>query len=82
VLQEFRREEVLAEEEEAPFAVTAEGFASRGRRSYTQLAQCCRPNPDDPGPIVGYVTRGRGVTIHRWDCPNMLAARPRGRWSA
>ncbi len=32
----------------------------------THLAGCCRPAPPDP--IVGYVTQGRGVTIHRADC--------------
>ena len=32
----------------------------------TQLARCCRPAPPDP--IVGFVTRGRGVSIHRDDC--------------
>jgi GTP pyrophosphokinase len=36
----------------------------------TQIAKCCRPVPQDP--IVGYITRGRGVTIHRRDCPNLL----------
>ncbi|MEY6432850.1 bifunctional (p)ppGpp synthetase/guanosine-3',5'-bis(diphosphate) 3'-pyrophosphohydrolase [Thioalkalicoccus limnaeus] len=35
----------------------------------TQMAHCCKPVPHDP--IVGYVTRGRGVTIHRRDCPNV-----------
>ena len=34
----------------------------------TQLARCCHPTPPDE--IVGFVTRGRGVTIHRIDCPN------------
>ena len=34
----------------------------------TQLARCCRPAPPDE--IVGYVTRGKGVSIHRRDCPS------------
>lgn len=35
----------------------------------TQLARCCHPTPPDE--IIGFVTRGRGVTIHRIDCPNV-----------
>src|SRR6478672_2469456 len=35
-----------------------------------RYAQCCQPVPGDP--VVGYVTRGRGVSIHRSDCPNLL----------
>ena len=34
----------------------------------TQLARCCHPAPPDP--IGGFVTRGRGVSIHRNDCPS------------
>ena len=36
----------------------------------TQMAGCCHPLPGDP--IIGYITQGRGVTIHRSDCVNAL----------
>jgi GTP pyrophosphokinase len=35
----------------------------------THMAQCCKPVPYDP--VVGFVTRGRGVTVHRRDCANV-----------
>ena len=35
----------------------------------TRFASCCKPLPGDP--VVGYITRGRGVTIHHLDCPNI-----------
>jgi guanosine-3',5'-bis(diphosphate) 3'-pyrophosphohydrolase len=43
----------------------------------TNFARCCNPAPGDA--IVGYITRGRGVTIHRQDCPNVLRMKDRER---
>lgn len=39
----------------------------------TQMAKCCQPLPDDE--IIGYITLGRGVTIHRQDCSNITQLR-------
>ena len=43
----------------------------------TVFARCCKPEPGDQ--IIGYITRGRGVTIHRQDCSNMLRTKDRER---
>jgi GTP pyrophosphokinase len=57
---------------EAPsskFGIRVEGVADVPLR----LAKCCRPVSGDP--ILGYVSLGRGITIHRSDCPNVIALR-------
>jgi GTP pyrophosphokinase len=49
-----------------PAAVNVQGVGNL----LTTFARCCKPVPRDP--IIGYITRGRGVTVHRLDCPNLL----------
>jgi GTP pyrophosphokinase len=64
--------------EEAPVRPTAAKSTGHGEVMVegvgdlmTSMARCCKPVPFDA--IVGFVTRGRGVTIHRRDCPNIRA---------
>jgi GTP pyrophosphokinase len=54
-----------------PSSQTTGNISVTGLRGMlTNLARCCKPVPGDP--IVGYITRGHGATIHRTDCPNIL----------
>ena len=54
-----------------PGAGTSKGIRISGVDGLmVRYAQCCQPVPGDK--VVGYVTRGRGVSIHRGDCPNLL----------
>ncbi|MDF7626876.1 bifunctional (p)ppGpp synthetase/guanosine-3',5'-bis(diphosphate) 3'-pyrophosphohydrolase [Lactobacillaceae bacterium L1_55_11] len=41
-----------------------------------RLGRCCTPVPGDP--VEGYITKGRGVSVHRRECPNIRAAREQG----
>ncbi|MBE6038866.1 MAG: bifunctional (p)ppGpp synthetase/guanosine-3',5'-bis(diphosphate) 3'-pyrophosphohydrolase [Anaerofustis stercorihominis] len=43
-----------------------------------KFAKCCMPVPGDP--IIGYITRGRGVSVHRSDCVNMLHSTEKDRF--
>ncbi|MFN3785448.1 MAG: TGS domain-containing protein, partial [Thiothrix sp.] len=43
------------------------------RRLFTQMATCCHPVSGDP--IIGYLSMGRGVIVHRADCPDLAALR-------
>jgi GTP pyrophosphokinase len=68
-----------AEEAPPPDEVTTRKSKADGARSgvlfvgvdqlLTQLARCCKPLPPDP--IVGFVTRGRGISVHRRDCRSL-----------
>jgi len=56
----------IAPPKQATSAVTVRGVSNL----LTQLAHCCNPMPGDK--IVGYITRSRGVTVHRQDCHNVV----------
>jgi len=70
-----RGETAPAPAEHPPMVVPAPDKASSGvlvlgvNNMATLIAKCCKPLPPDP--IVGFVTRARGITVHRLDCPNI-----------
>jgi GTP pyrophosphokinase len=79
VLQRLKTDQVAEEEPitlKAPKARTVAGdslgIVVKGVEDVlVRLAKCCTPVPGDP--IVGYISLGKGITIHRGDCPNAKA---------
>ena len=63
--------QLKAESKPAPVSVQpTQGVLIKGVDNLLiRLSNCCKPVPGDP--IVGYITRGRGVSIHRSDCRNL-----------
>ncbi|MEP7096539.1 MAG: bifunctional (p)ppGpp synthetase/guanosine-3',5'-bis(diphosphate) 3'-pyrophosphohydrolase [Dokdonella sp.] len=54
-----------------PGAIVIEGIGNL----LSQLARCCQPLPGDA--VIGYITRGRGVSVHRVDCAQLASLRAR-----
>jgi len=64
-----RRERRQPTRSNAQYGIRVEGVEDVMLR----LAKCCHPVPGDP--ITGYISLGRGITIHREDCPNVAVLR-------
>ncbi|MEA1872484.1 MAG: bifunctional (p)ppGpp synthetase/guanosine-3',5'-bis(diphosphate) 3'-pyrophosphohydrolase [Chloroflexota bacterium] len=58
--------EVLPPRKVSPVSINVLGVGGL----LTRLANCCHPLPGDK--IIGYITQGRGITVHRRDCPNII----------
>ncbi|MCD8199234.1 MAG: bifunctional (p)ppGpp synthetase/guanosine-3',5'-bis(diphosphate) 3'-pyrophosphohydrolase [Phascolarctobacterium sp.] len=56
-------------------AKSSHGILVKGEEGImVKLARCCNPIPGDP--VVGYITRGSGISVHRADCTNVLSNNP------
>jgi GTP pyrophosphokinase len=66
--------DLLTDNVPTPSTTTTEAVNIVGLKGLlTTMGRCCNPAPGDQ--IIGYITRGRGATIHRQDCPNILRLR-------
>lgn len=70
-LPSIRPSRVSRRKNRQPDSVAITGIGDLMRK----FARCCRPVP--PEPVVGYITQGRGVSIHRQDCGNLLGLNQR-----
>jgi GTP pyrophosphokinase len=76
--QLFPGEEVIAPKPPTAFERLVDRVRGTGRgvriqgldNMMVRYSQCCQPVPGDN--VIGYITRGRGISIHRVDCPNVL----------
>lgn len=78
---ESRKETLLKERPQQPRrngqSTTVDRVLVKGMSDMlVRLSQCCSPVPGDA--IIGYITRGRGVSVHRFDCPNSATLREDG----
>jgi GTP diphosphokinase / guanosine-3',5'-bis(diphosphate) 3'-diphosphatase len=64
-----RREQVKPTARSSTYGIKVDGDA--GMDVMLRLAKCCRPVPGDP--IVGYISLGKGITVHHENCPNVRA---------
>ena len=79
IIEGFKKEDHTAQnaqlpavpiQEQKPRKHSKSGVLINGNANFTvRMAQCCSPVPGDE--IIGYISRGRGVSIHRKDCPNV-----------
>ncbi len=70
-LENITRKATITEKSDEIFSVAGE------HGLLFHLSRCCNPIPGDE--VIGYITRGRGITVHRIDCPNLKTLDPERR---